>query len=587
MSTRSKGSAAPAAAQTKSEVPVDPRVAALTEAFIAADDLDEEAIKAYGAAACQTFYATHEVRFWNEDAHEAFKRERLRALEAAKREMHEAAKAAQLVPPAPEARYTDEQRAYGECTSEQWAAETDRQADAWAARRRIWDILAQNFDDGWEQSRRRIERERTARPTCSAERELLRLDFAHATQRLDDFLVPSTPATPIVQHLLYAGYVTEFVSQPGVGKTALAVTLAVHVAAGKHLYTYPHDYSNPDPEVGIFKRVVQGQVLYIAAENPEDARQHMRAACIGMRIDPARVGAALRILTQPPEVLQSESQASFRRYVAEQGLAGFNPTLVIWDTRMASSGGTDENDSSEAQEFMNTIRSFYPSAAMAIISHPTKYRVQGDQTGSRGSGAYRAAVDRLNYLDVERSEGNVAIIRVSYDQTKTRGNQTKASLYFRHRAEDLPGEVEESTREQVQSSWAEFLPESDVRSADVGARQLAEIERMTLLAIVDKYKGTVGQARVALAMGKRKSDDAKKEGYRLASPSSSSPASTRCSRRGCCGRRSGPRPTTPSATRSRVRGVKRLSRRASRNGSIRRCCSGPRNSSAERRNDPQ
>ena len=187
------------------------------------------------------------------------------------------------------------------------------------------------------------------------------------------FISSFVPPDWLIDGVIQAGRLYACTSLTGHGKTAAWLFNACMVQAGRMI-------SNLD--------VSQGNVLYLAGENPEDLKARMH----GM------VGAYKLEQGQLPYVLpgnfplnEAEAEALKRNIV---GL-GVPLTMIVGDTASSFFPGDDENDNVQAGQYARTCRSFtecHGHPAVVLLAHPTKNASRGNLL-PRGGGAFVAELD--------------------------------------------------------------------------------------------------------------------------------------------------------------------------------------------------
>lgn len=175
-------------------------------------------------------------------------------------------------------------------------------------------------------------------------------------------------------------YFYSMTAQTGVGKTSIAMRWMAHVVTGRPI---------GDTEVQ------QGNVLYLAGENPDDVRARWLVLSREMGIDPNTdkvtwiVGA-------------KDLGAVAQRFMEEVARKGLSFAYVVVDTAAAYNVGDDENSNNQAGAYARQLRSLtnLPGGpCVVVLCHPTK-RAADDDLMPRGGGAFLAEVD-----------GNMAVMR--------------------------------------------------------------------------------------------------------------------------------------------------------------------------------
>jgi hypothetical protein len=198
----------------------------------------------------------------------------------------------------------------------------------------------------------------------------------------DDFLKDSKPPFYIVQRMLQAGSLYAFTASWGAGKTAVGVTIAMHVAAGLPL--------------GPIK-VARSKVLYLCGENPDDVKLRARATAMRFNIDWNELRGWMHFTKRPFAIDNPTALAAFVADAAPHGPFG----LVIVDTGPAHSEAEDENDNRQMHKLAMALRDLMApladtqtnrAPATMVLMHPAK-TAKRDEITARGGGAFLGSVD--------------------------------------------------------------------------------------------------------------------------------------------------------------------------------------------------
>ena len=162
-------------------------------------------------------------------------------------------------------------------------------------------------------------------------------------------------------------------SLTGHGKTAVWLFIACMLQAGRM--------------VGAL-RVTQGNVLYLAGENPEDVKFRLLGMWQAYKFKPE----SLPYVLEGNFPLAPEEAEILRAKIAALGIPF---ALIVGDTAASYFPGEDENDNVAAGSYARTLRTFtvcdgHPT--VVVLTHPTKSAAVGTLL-PRGGGAF------LNELD--------------------------------------------------------------------------------------------------------------------------------------------------------------------------------------------
>lgn len=217
----------------------------------------------------------------------------------------------------------------------------------------------------------------------------------------------------LIKNMMEFDTLIEFFSDPGSGKTFLAVDIAACVATGKAFHG---------------KKVRQGPVIYIAGEGQNGIKRRFMAWAIRHDVD---IDKAPLFISLIPAALCDADQAEYVmqavRSVAEQYEP---PALIEIDTVARSFGPGDENSTKDMTTFiqaLDSLRSLYHSAV--LLCHHSGH---GDKTRARGAMALKGALDAEYRLDKDKQ----GVIRV--ECTKMKDFTAPEPMAFRLRTVELP-----------------------------------------------------------------------------------------------------------------------------------------------------
>lgn len=187
------------------------------------------------------------------------------------------------------------------------------------------------------------------------------------------FMATFTPPDYIIDGLVQRTRIYACTSKTGHGKTAVWLYLGCMVQNGRYIGQL---------------ETTQGDVIFLAGENPDDLCGRMHAACKEYGLSAAQMPHVLpRNFPLTPEA--TEELAS------EIDALGLNPVLIIGDTVAAFFPGDDENNNVQMGEFGRTQRILTRckgNPAVVFLSHPVK-NADRENLVPRGGGSF------LNELD--------------------------------------------------------------------------------------------------------------------------------------------------------------------------------------------
>ena len=155
----------------------------------------------------------------------------------------------------------------------------------------------------------------------------------------------------LVHDFLGAGEVSCLFGQPGTGKSTIAIDLACHIASG-------------DPWFG--RRVLQGGVLYVAAERLAVVKRRMAAFRKRHHID----DIPLAVIGGPADLRTSEDHAElvieYANKLGEE--SGLPITLIIIETVNRVLAGGDENNSADMGSLINRLAYIQEATGAHILT---------------------------------------------------------------------------------------------------------------------------------------------------------------------------------------------------------------------------
>lgn len=191
-----------------------------------------------------------------------------------------------------------------------------------------------------------------------------------ATQFMATFSMPDYLIDGVIQR----GRLHAMTSPTGHGKTAVALFLACMMASAKN--------------IGAIE-VTQGNVLFLAGENPDDLCVRLHAACQSYGIPPGD----LPIYVMPGNFPISPEAAEALK--AKIDATGIQFSLIIGDSLAAYFPGDDENHNVQMGNYARNWRVLTTCAgrpAVMALAHPVKAAGR-DNLLPRGGGAFLAEID--------------------------------------------------------------------------------------------------------------------------------------------------------------------------------------------------
>lgn len=188
-----------------------------------------------------------------------------------------------------------------------------------------------------------------------------------------EFVQQLGPPDYVVHRVFQRGHLYALTAMWGAGKTAIMITIVIHVAVGRDLHGH---------------RVQQGRVLYLCGENPADVRLRAVAAARELGID----GPLDVFFTRIPFAI--DDPAARKAFIEEVAPFGLFDMAVI-DTGPAHSHADDENDNRSSHEFAMSMRELMAplgNPATVVLMHPPKSATR-DTLAPRGGGAFSGSID--------------------------------------------------------------------------------------------------------------------------------------------------------------------------------------------------
>lgn len=189
-----------------------------------------------------------------------------------------------------------------------------------------------------------------------------------------EFMAGFVPPDYILDGIMQRGRLYSLTSPTGHGKTAVALYVGCMIAAGR--------------DIGAIE-VIQGHVVFLAGENPDDLRCRLYAACQAYALDPAKLAMHVLPATFP---MTAEKAVFLMRQINQLECS---PALIVVDTAAAFFPGDDDNQNVQMGEYARTLRvltTCQGSPAVLTPAHPVK-NPDKDNLLPRGGGAFLNEVD--------------------------------------------------------------------------------------------------------------------------------------------------------------------------------------------------
>jgi len=265
--------------------------------------------------------------------------------------------------------------------------------------------------------------------------------------QLADAIERGRRAQFLLHGLLPARGMAQFFGDPSSGKTAMVVSLAIHVAAGMDWHGYELDRP--------------GRVFYVAGEGLDGLGRRFEAQLD--QVDPTLRPHDLPVYlsTRPGALLLPENRARWAREVRAvlNAEPGEPPALIVLDTQARNFGPGNENSSEDMGAFVDQVDALVrETGALVLLVHHTGH---ADKGRGRGSSAMGAALDAS--FEVTRPGGGSAAYATPHKHKDwARPDRIEGVLLPVQLGEDDRGRpVTAVTFVDRQASVADMFPEVD------------------------------------------------------------------------------------------------------------------------------
>jgi len=194
----------------------------------------------------------------------------------------------------------------------------------------------------------------------------------------NEFIQSAKAPEFIVEKVIQRGQIYSFTAKWGHGKTALGLTWAVHIAAGRDFAGF---------------KTLRSRVLYLAGENPADVQLRVIAICREFEIDLDELDGWLYFSDKAFPI----NQADICDYFIGEVKRVINDAidLIFVDTGMAHSEVDEENANGKMHKVAVAMRNMAINlygSALVVFMHPTQGATK-ETLRSRGGGAFAGQID--------------------------------------------------------------------------------------------------------------------------------------------------------------------------------------------------
>ncbi len=283
-----------------------------------------------------------------------------------------------------------------------------------------------------------------------------------------------TSAQWLVEGLMPAKGLHVLYGAPGTGKSFLALSAALHVAAGK-------------PWGG--RSVNGGGVVYVAAEGGENFANRVVAARIALEI-PQEAPFAL-VITAPNLGRDGDTGTLIAEIRAQTARLRWRPRLVVIDTLSRSAADMNESSSQDVMEFVRNAASI--SEAFGCVVMPVHHCGKDESKGMRGSSALHGSADAEWMVSRPSDEGPRQLTVEKMKEGPDKGRLTY-DLVETGLGEDVAGAKIVTCVARVHDAPAGADPQP--KAPDRGPTHEATVlTTLRLLALTEGEDGKAGQAR--------------------------------------------------------------------------------------------
>jgi hypothetical protein len=231
----------------------------------------------------------------------------------------------------------------------------------------------------------------------------------HNIVAMHDFMAGQLVMEYVWQHILTKGWLYALVANPGSGKTAITLYMAVMLALGREL---------------MGRKTKPCKVLYLCGENPQDVRLRVEVMLLEMGIAADSLNDRIFFTRRPFAIDDAKQLAGF----VEDAQAHGTFDVMFIDTGPAHSQAGDENDNRAMHDLAMAMRRLMEPIGMPCtiaLMHPIK-NAQREDLLPRGGSSFTGSIDGVLCLWQQKKGEAVELFAHS---GKFRGRQFE-SMWF-------------------------------------------------------------------------------------------------------------------------------------------------------------
>jgi putative DNA primase/helicase len=279
------------------------------------------------------------------------------------------------------------------------------------------------------------------------------------------------------------GTVAAIVGEPGAGKTAFSISLAMSFAAAKSSW--------------LGRKIMPGPVCYFAAEAPGSVTMRAKAAAIRAACERGPIYICKAVPSLGGEGTSDVDAERIIATVRRVALKARKPVkLIFLDTVASIMGDGDENSDGMMRLVAAAKRiALATGACVVLIHHPSK----SDPKGLRGHGSLKAACDAVIRIAIEDALTGVRVA------TLMKARDDPSGLQLRFELEVVPLKELDSWGDPQTTVVVKLSSQAKPHPQPKGKQQqrlLVELDRRYLTGETSWDETTIRKAAVALEISR-------------------------------------------------------------------------------------